>query len=372
MTSKSLKYIIGLIILLIIAGGAYWYFFVRGIGTTDFGEPSNTQQNGFTPFGRTPTQSSGTSTSTPRVGTNGTGSTASGTQLKIPTLRLLSNTPVAGYGASTTGPVNAKAASTTTAIRWIDRGRGNVYEARGNTLDIKTISNTVVPKMYESVWNKNLSSFLAFGITEKNNVGGIWAELRARVMPKVSPTQPALPTSAELTTLLRSVASSRAPLIIKKRDQALISLMLETGLKLAIIANLKIEQVKKNKIRYEDHQGRHELSLSPTVITNLKDYLTLRPDPSARGGSAFGGNPYVFISHDRAVGGREVKKPTSMTTRSVQRVIEKYAHNVGLELTANDLRRARMAKLYAQGLTENEIKEQMGYTKRTSIKHLHS
>lgn len=178
-------------------------------------------------------------------------------------------------------------------------------------------------------------------------------------LTKVSPTQPALPTSAELTTLLRSVASSRAPLIIKKRDQALISLMLETGLKLAIIANLKIEQVKKNKIRYEDHQGRHELSLSPTVITNLKDYLTLRPDP----------NPFLFISHDRAVGGREVKKPTSMTTRSVQRVIEKYAHNVGLELTANDLRRARMAKLYAQGLTENEIKEQMGYTKRTSIKH---
>jgi hypothetical protein len=42
--------------------------------------------------------------------------------------------------------------------------------------------------MYESVWNKNLSSFLAFGITEKNNVGGIWAELRARVMPKVSTT----------------------------------------------------------------------------------------------------------------------------------------------------------------------------------------
>jgi integrase len=177
-------------------------------------------------------------------------------------------------------------------------------------------------------------------------------------LTKVSPTQPALPTSTELTTLLRSVASSRAPLIIKKRDQALISLMLETGLKLAIIANLRIDQQKKNKISYEDHQGHHELPLSQSVIGYIQDYLTLRPNA----------NPFLFISHDRAVGGREVKKPKPMTSRSVQRVIEKYAHNVGLTLTANDLRRARLAKLYAQGLTENEIKKQMGYTKRTSIK----
>ncbi len=194
MTSKSLKAILILIILLLIAAGAYWYFFMRGTYGTDFGGSQNTTQTGFTPFGRT-IPATGTSTSTPRTRTTSPSPIVSGTQLKIPSLRLLSSTPVAGYGASTTGPINAKAASTTTAIRWLDRGRGNVYEARGNTIDIKTISNTVVPKMYESVWNKNLTSFFAFGITEKNSVSGIWAELRTRVVPKTSTSTPATDTT---------------------------------------------------------------------------------------------------------------------------------------------------------------------------------
>ncbi|MDE1940897.1 MAG: hypothetical protein KGI66_02145, partial [Patescibacteria group bacterium] len=63
-----------------------------------------------------------------------------------------SSTPVGGYGASTTG--------STTIVRWIDRGRGNVIEAREDSLGLTTISNTVLPRIYESAWNKNLTSFV--------------------------------------------------------------------------------------------------------------------------------------------------------------------------------------------------------------------
>ncbi len=225
-------------------------------------------------------------------------------------------------------------------------------KGRQTKLDKKTINYHLIA----------LRNFLQYLSTHNVNL----RVTKAIKLTKVDATQPTLPTTAELTKLLRSVMSSRAPLIIKKRDQALISLMLETGLKLAVVANLRIEQVKKNKIRYEDHQGHHELPLSQSVRGYIQDYLTLRP--STTGGSY--PNPYIFISHDRAVGGREVKKPKPMTSRSVQRVIEKYAHSAGLNLTANDLRRARLAKLYTQGLSEEEIKNKMGYTKRTSIKHL--
>jgi site-specific recombinase XerD len=183
---------------------------------------------------------------------------------------------------------------------------------------------------------------------------------KAIKLTKVTHSRSTLPTTVELTTLLRSVSSSTAPLIIKKRDQALLHLMLETGLKLATIAQLKIDQLKKHRIHYQDRQGEHQVSISAGTIMQIHDYLLLRPQ----------NNPYLFISHDRAVGGREVRKPKPMTTRSVQRVIEKYAHKAGLNLTANDLRRARLSQLYKQGLSEEEIKTTMGYTKRTSIKYL--
>jgi len=179
-------------------------------------------------------------------------------------------------------------------------------------------------------------------------------------LSKITRQSVTLPTTVELTTLVQSVQQSRAPLISKKRDQAIIALMLETGLKLAIISGLRIEQLRNKKIRYEDRQGPHALSLSPTTLSQLADYLRLRS----------GLNPYLFISHDRAVTGREQSKPKPMTSRSVQRVIEKYTRQAGLRLTANDLRRAYAVSLFKQGQSEENIKEKLGYTDKTSIKYL--
>lgn len=194
MTPKSLKIILVLVFILVMAGLAYWQFFMRGTAGDTSTNPVN-QQPGFVPFGRTTTPSSTGTSTTPRTTGNNT-SNVPGTQLKIPTLRLLSNTPVSGYGASTTGNSKTPVASSTTVVRWMDRGRGNVYEALGNSSTITTISNTVVPKMYETGWNKNLTALVAFGISDKNNVGGIWAELRLRITPKVSSTTPVITDSS--------------------------------------------------------------------------------------------------------------------------------------------------------------------------------
>src|SRR3989338_2037836 len=200
------KLLLTLFILLIIAGVAYWYFFMR-VGTDVVLEPE-TPQSGFVPINR-PGGGLVTGTEGTVPGDNrGSTSATPGTQLKIPTLPLLSNTPAGGYGASTTGAVNAKPASTTTAIRWVDRGRGNVYEARGNTLDIVTLSNTVVPKLYESSWNKNLTGFIAFGLDDGDGFdrggtsGGVYAELKARIVPKIatSTTSPVSQTTGATLT----------------------------------------------------------------------------------------------------------------------------------------------------------------------------
>lgn len=182
------KIILIIIILLLIAGGGYWYFFMRD---GQFGTIGRTgSQGGSTLFG-TPTGDGQTNiTGDGSSVTTGTSSDLTGQipKVKPPTLRLLSNTPVGGYGASTT--------ASTTVVRWVDRGRGNVYEAYGDTLDIRTISNTIVPKIYESVWNKTASSFIAATLNDDNTVSTlVYADIRERILPKEIATSTATSTS---------------------------------------------------------------------------------------------------------------------------------------------------------------------------------
>jgi len=156
MNTSLIRKLIYIVIALIIIGAAiftYWFYFMRSPATTV--PPTNNGNNGFNPFG----------TSNPPItpvhnGNNGTPTTTPITG-KQPLLRLLSATPVGGYGASTT--------ASTTIIRWVDRGRGNIYEANGSSSLISIISNTLVPRIYESWWNKNADVFAAQYLNNSND-----------------------------------------------------------------------------------------------------------------------------------------------------------------------------------------------------------
>ncbi len=149
---KKLFFTIVIVVMIGAAGFAYWYYMMRPLDTTPNITPTQpADTGGFSPLNR-PSQMPGqTPTSTIPTGTSTTTQNQP-TQSKIVTLRMLSSLPVGGYSASTTG--------TTTRVRWIDRGRGNIYEASYNSPEIINLSNTVVPKMFKSVWNKNLTSFV--------------------------------------------------------------------------------------------------------------------------------------------------------------------------------------------------------------------
>ncbi len=146
MSRKLLISISAIAIVLILIAFAYWYFLLHPSNQTT--GTSNSPSTGYSPFGRTPSGSNqGTST-----GNTVTNSPSAPVAIQIPALRLLSATPVGGYAASTT--------ASTTVVRWIDRGRGNVLQATEDSLDIQTLSNTLLPKMYQSVWGKGLNSLI--------------------------------------------------------------------------------------------------------------------------------------------------------------------------------------------------------------------
>ena len=151
--SKAPTIIAVIIILLAGAGFAFWYFFMNGPGSSLTPAVNVTGTPGYTPFGRIPQPANGpitTSTTTNNGAT--TINQNPGVNGPIPTLRMLSGTPVGGYGASTT--------ASTTIIRWLDRGKGDIYEAAGDSTTVTTLSNTTLPRVYQSVWNKTLTAFV--------------------------------------------------------------------------------------------------------------------------------------------------------------------------------------------------------------------
>lgn len=177
---RTLQILILTLVILTLAFGAYWYFFLKGIPSVPVDQSSGSSSSGFSPFGRTPV-STGQPTDTAKPA--GTSTPTSSAAAPIPMLRLLSSTAIGGYGASTT--------ASTTVVRWIDRGRGNVYEASENSLNVATLSNTIVPRIFMSAWNKDLTGFIGSMFTEgSRDPSTVYASLIAQAAPKAASSSP--------------------------------------------------------------------------------------------------------------------------------------------------------------------------------------
>lgn len=179
--AKKISVFIIIILALLLAGFAYWYFFFHGPGNPTVSVTSpNQQRNGFSPLNSGGIgQGSASTTLTGSTGGNGGSGTSQPAPVAIATLRKISGTPVGGYGSITN--------ATTTTVRWIDRGRGNVYELPMDSEAVATLSNTILPRMYQSVWNKNLTALVGSIFTDNiDTPTTLYAQLKAQATSTAS------------------------------------------------------------------------------------------------------------------------------------------------------------------------------------------
>lgn len=71
----------------------------------------------------------------------------------VPRLRKISSEPVAGAIIFNTG--------TTSVVRFLEKGTGNVYEARSDSNNIQRLTNTTIPKIIRAFWLPNGDGFIA-------------------------------------------------------------------------------------------------------------------------------------------------------------------------------------------------------------------
>ncbi len=164
-------------------------------------------------------------------------------------------------------------------------------------------------------------------------------------------------------------ASAAAPLI-RHRDKALLELLFSTGLRVSELVSLQRDNVnlKKEEFTVVGKGGKSRVVfMSEQAKYWLKKYFELRKDV----------NPYLFISHDKRTGkGKQVtikgKKMSDadepLTVRSVQRLVQRYAHAAGITkaVTPHTLRHSYATDLLQNGADIRSVQTMLGHASITT------
>ena len=147
--------------------------------------------------------------------------------------------------------------------------------------------------------------------------------------------------------------------LVALRDTAILETLFSTGCRVSELSGLKIDQVNLHRDEFTVRGKGDKLRvvfLSPDAKEALKAYLGARRDPS----------PYLFVSHDRAKGGREETGP--LTPRSIQRLVERYAKAAGVtkKITPHTLRHTFATDLLLGGADIRAVQSLLGHSSITT------
>ena len=168
---------------------------------------------------------------------------------------------------------------------------------------------------------------------------------------------------ADLSRILEApfkmIRQPAEPEIIRKRDKAILELFFATGLRVSELCKLKIENVNLKKDEFTVRGKGSKLRvvfLSEQAKRAIEEYLKSRLDT----------NPFLFISHDKAAGGRD--EQTGLTPRSVQRLVQKYAKVAGItkEVTPHTMRHSYATDLLMNGADIRSVQAMLGHASITT------
>jgi len=169
---------------------------------------------------------------------------------------------------------------------------------------------------------------------------------------------------SDLERILAAPLKQKSLEIIKLRDKAILELFFSTGLRVSELANLKIDSInlKKDEFTVRGKGDKPRIVfLSNQAKHWVKQYLDKRQDM----------DPALFIGHDRASAKRdqnEGKKTSSITPRSIQRLVQKYARAAGItkDVTPHTLRHSYATDLLMNGADIRSVQSMLGHSSITT------
>ncbi|MCX6800217.1 MAG: tyrosine-type recombinase/integrase [Candidatus Falkowbacteria bacterium] len=163
----------------------------------------------------------------------------------------------------------------------------------------------------------------------------------------------------DLEKLLLSPLKTSDSAILKMRDKAIIELFYSTGLRVSELAKLKIENINLKKDEFTIRGKGKKLRLvflSDDARHWLKEYLHLRED----------NNPFLFIRLDKNKNDNSYEG--GLTTRSIERLIEKYTRLAGITktVTPHTIRHSYATDLLINGADIRSVQALLGHANITT------
>lgn len=176
-------------------------------------------------------------------------------------------------------------------------------------------------------------------------------------LPKVSPRQVWFLESSDLERLLEAPRQEKQE-TRRLRDQAVLELLFSTGLRVAELARLKRRDInlKKEEFAVAGKGGKIRLVfLSKPAKTAVEKYLAGRADNSES----------LLVRHNQSLA---LGDNRPLSSRSIQRIIKKYARLAGLsgEVTPHTLRHTMATDLLAAGADLRSVQEILGHSSITT------
>jgi len=134
------------------------------------------------------------------------------------------------------------------------------------------------------------------------------------------------------------------------RTYALVELLLQTGMKIGELANLKLEDVKDSEIVVRSYSKSPErvIPLSKSAKKAIDDYLKVRPKSESH---------YLFITRNQ--------KP--LLIRNIRQIIDRCFEEVGIkDATVNDFRSTFIAYQLQKGVSIDYVAKIVGHRRLSS------
>jgi site-specific recombinase XerD len=156
--------------------------------------------------------------------------------------------------------------------------------------------------------------------------------------PKIESTAPKYLSQLEYRAL-RDVARSDT------RIAAIIELILQTGMRISEVANLKIENLKKDRVIIEAYatQPQRSVALNEAAKSSVENYLKVRPGTNSA---------YVFVS----------KNGKPLAVRNIRAAIDRFMQKAEISnYSVNDLRTTFVVENLRRGVDLVTISQAVGH-----------
>ena len=159
----------------------------------------------------------------------------------------------------------------------------------------------------------------------------------------------------EVDELLLAPFKTKESEIIQFRDKGIIELLFSTGLRVSELCSLKQDDVNLNRDEFTIRGKGSKLRIvfiSQEAKEALHAYLKQRIDM----------NPFLFVRHDKA--NKDEDESKGLSTRSVQRLVEKYAKVAGIakKVTPHTLRHSYATDLLRNGADIRSVQTMLGHS----------